>query len=142
MDDGQEPETENLESDISITEETQELEPRIERTKAKQWEYTDARKASLAKARQKAKELREQLKIVTKPKEKKPSKMEQQLAQLKQVDTAIPLTTTKFIEPETPVSDEPKPSDIWLGRDFTDRSSVGMKLKPMIVRQGKLVYLT
>jgi hypothetical protein len=68
MNDGQEPETENIETDISITEETQEPE----RTKAKQWEYTDARKASLAKARQKAKELREQLKIVTKPKEKKP----------------------------------------------------------------------
>ena len=48
-----------------------------EKTK-KQWDFSEKRKASLAKARGKAKELREQLKIAnpSNPKEKKPTKLE------------------------------------------------------------------
>ena len=100
-------------------------EPKPEPAKTqKQWDFSEARRANLAKAREKAKLLREQLKIANPPtiKAKKKCKMEKKLEEL----------SAKPIVEDMP---EPKPSDVWL------RQAEQPVPKSSFVRQGKFLYL-
>ena len=99
----------------------------------KKWEFSEARKTSLAKAREKAKQLREQLKIANppKPKEKQPTKMEKQLEQLKRTNEP-----TKASESDPSPPYEPTPSDVWLRQAQQPAPSASK-----CVREGKFVYL-
>ena len=123
-------------------EEQQEVEqeaPEEQPPPTKQWEFSEKRKASLVKARAKAKELREQLKIANPPtpKEKKPTKLEHQLAQL----NAIKVEPVAVVEPAAAV--DPKAQDVHseTGLRHLVNHEVTSGAKASIVRKGKLVHL-
>ena len=100
----------------------------------KQWNFSEARKANLQKARDKAKLLREQLKIAnpSTPKAKKQSKMEKKLEELKTQPTE---PKPKPIEESPPIEPEPEPSCVRLRPDDQLAPNVNF------VRKGKFLYV-
>jgi hypothetical protein len=105
-----------------------------EKTK-KQWDFSEKRKASLEKARAKAKELREQLKIAnpSKPKEKKPTKLEKKIEELKETPKAATPHTPADVQ-TTQVLPKVLPQVLPQVLPKPERTAG-------IIRQGKFMYL-
>ena len=134
----------------------------VAKKKQTNWEFSDARKANLAKARAKATLLREQLKIANPPphepkaKAKAPTKLEKQLQELKlknEKQTAESSSPTN-VESETKAESAEQRNE---SSDVTDASAMihqkvseapqpretapKSEFQSKILRKGKLVYL-
>jgi len=114
----------------------------------KKWEFSEARQQSLAKARQKAKELREQLKMMNPPKvkERRLTKLEKELEEATSnvVDEPSFARSTPKEEAKPPPKEvERKEATPPLPKQQVEEKQVEKQVekKSHIVRKGKLTYL-
>ncbi len=130
-----------------------------DQTNKKKWEFSEARQQSLVKARQKAKELREQLKMMNPPKvkERRLTKLEKELKEATSNVVDEPLTPKEERAKPPPPKEVEKEATPPLPKQQVEEKQVEEKQveKPVeekqvekqvekklhIVRKGKLTYL-
>ena len=139
-------------SNTSVNEELEQQqdtnEDKVENNPPKpKWEFSEARQNSLRLAREKAKQLREELKQLNPTKEKKmkpPTKLQQNIKQLKEPVVTPLVVEEPIFPPKVEVAERPPPTVV---SPIEEPEAVEQKLREItdttstIIQRGKFYYI-